>query len=194
MQLYRKMVLSTLLKLEHSNKIGRTRSIAITAMLLAILIIQEELLMFLPNVQLTTILIVVYAQFLSDRELYPLVMIYVLIDNMYMGSFNLLYTPAMFFSWLLLAFIAKKLKNNSDTTKFILVILFAFIYGFSFIPATALIQHFNWSQTLKYIKFDIPFEIIMAVSNIVAFFVVYRPLTVLLKEIYNNKQNNIFKL
>ncbi len=187
-----KMELYTLSQLKRSKTKNSVRSIALVAMLLAILVIQEQLLIFLPNVQLTVILIIVYAQFLSDKELYPLVIGYVLLDNLLMGSLNLLYTPAMFFSWLLLAFVSKRIKNKPDYAKFILAVVFAFVYGWSFIPATALLQNFTrWGQIFTYLKFDLPFEITMAVNNIITFLALYIPLTTLFKQLYRETEELI---
>jgi len=165
-------------------------------MLLTILVIQEEFLLWLPQVQLTVILIIVYAQFLSNKELYPLIIGYVILDNMIMGSFNLYYTPAMFFSWLLLAFVAKKLRNKSDYILLIVAVLFAFIYGWSFIPGAMLVQGFGIDKLWLYVKLDFPFELGMAFNSIVTFLLLYHPLNEMFKRLYhpNNLDNyQIFK-
>lgn len=190
---YQPMEMYIRLKLDRSKTKNSIRSIALTAMLLAILIIQEELLIFIPNVQLTVILIIVYAQFLSNKELYPLVVAYVILDNLLMGSLNLLYTPAMFFSWTLLALVSKSLKNKPDYVKLIIAICFAFVYGWSFIPFTAIVQNFStWNQVIKYLYFDLPFEIIMAVNSLLTYLVFYVPLTKLFNKLYNRADDLIY--
>ena len=90
------------------------RSIAITAMLLAVLIAQEYLLIGIPNVQLTATLIMIYAFFLKNEELYPMVIGYVVLDNVLtpMGGFNPIYLMPMLIAWLLLAYVSKALKHN----------------------------------------------------------------------------------
>ena len=173
-------------KLDRSKTKNSIRSIALVAMLLAILIIQEEFLIFVPNVQLTVILIIVYAQFLSNKELYPLVIGYVILDNLIMGSFNLLYTPSMFFSWLLLAYVSKKAINSPDYVKLIIAIAFGFVYGWSFLPATALVQNFSRiEQFYLYIKYDLIFEITMATSGLVTYLIFYNPLIHLFKQLFD---------
>jgi hypothetical protein len=72
------------------------RELIITAMLLSVLLAQEYLLMGIPNVQLTVVLLVVYAAVLPWHLLIPLVGAYVFLDNFWMGSLNIIY----FFRWL----------------------------------------------------------------------------------------------
>lgn len=88
------------------------RSITLQAMLLAVLVVQEYILSGIPQVQLTIILILVYAQFLPYKKLIPLIMAYVLLDNLLMGSISLLYTPTMLIIWPLYAAFARSLMKN----------------------------------------------------------------------------------
>lgn len=165
-------------------------------MLLAILVIQEEILSFLPQVQLTVILIIVYARFLSSKELYPLVFAYVILDNLIMGSFNFLYTPAMIFSWLLLALVARAIRNKPDYVAFLVAVIFPFPYGWSFLPATAILQNFTLAQTITYLKIDLGAEALMAVASVVTYLAFYQPLKELFHRLYhlNNLDNyEIFK-
>ncbi|XMB72331.1 hypothetical protein RJI07_00140 [Mycoplasmatota bacterium WC30] len=163
-------------------------------MLLAILVIQEEILSFIPQVQLTVILIIVYARFLSGKELYPLIIGYVILDNIIMGSFNLMYTPAMFFSWLLLAFVAQKVRNKSDYVVFMVAVIFPFIYGWSFIPATAILQHFSWSQVIAYLKIDLAAEALMAANSVATYLFFYKPLNELFIKLYHPKGLDKFEI
>lgn len=165
-------------------------------MLLAILVIQEEILSFIPQVQLTVILIIVYARFLSSKELYPLVIAYVLLDNLIMGSFNILYTPAMLFSWSVLAVVARSIRNKPDYIAFIVAVIFPFPYGWSFIPATAIQLKFTMEQTITYFKIDLGAEALMAVSSIITYLGFFQPLKQLFNRLYypNNLDNyEIFK-
>ena len=180
------MVMFSHLKLDRSKTKNSIRSIALVAMLLAILIIQEEFLIFIPNVQLTVILIIVYAQFLDDKELYPLVIAYVIIDSMIMGGLSFMYTPSMMLSWSLLAFVSKKVKSSPDYVKLIIAVLFGFVYGWSFLPATAILQKFSrLEKFFTYIKFDLIFEVTMAISGLATYLVFYNPLMHLFRQLYN---------
>ena len=140
------------------------RSIAITAMLLAVLIAQEYLLIGIPNVQLTATLIMIYAFFLKNEELYPMVIGYVVLDNVLtpMGGFNPIYLMPMLIAWLLLAYVSKALKHKPTHLKFIWIVGFGFIYGWIFLPFRAIEMSFTISQMFRYLWFDLTFEAIMA--------------------------------
>jgi len=156
-------------------------------MLLAILVSQEYLLTVIPQVQLTVILIIVFAQFLSYYELIPMIIAYVLLDNMLMGSLNLLYTPTMMIMWPLLAIIARRLRNKPDYVLFILAIVFPFIYGISFIPASIVVMKLDtWQKIWAYYIYDLPFEIAMSLNSVVTFLILYRPLNELLYHLFKD--------
>ena len=76
------------------------RDITDIAVLACILFIQEELLTFLPNIQLTIFLLILYSKKLGFIRTSIIVAIHVILDNLVMGSFNLVYTPAMFIGWM----------------------------------------------------------------------------------------------
>lgn len=151
-------------------------------MLLSLLIAQEELLVFIPQVQLTVVLIIVFAQFLSYKELIPLLLAYVLLDNMIMGSLSLLYSLPMFFSWPLLGIVARALRNKPDYVLFALGIVFAFIYSWSFIPVNMIVQaNFDpWA----YLVIDFPWEVVLAINSAGTFLLFYKPLTALFETYY----------
>lgn len=69
------------------------RDFALISVLTAILFIQEQILIFIPNVQLTFLLIILYAKKLRLTHVVMIVSIYVLIDSLFTSSFGLVYTP-----------------------------------------------------------------------------------------------------
>jgi len=143
-------------------------------MLLAILFVQEQLLVLIPQFQFTVVLIMVYAAIFPYRILIPMIAGYVLLDNIYMGSLNYLYFIPMLFAWLLLAFVARKLRNSPFYVQTIIAVVFGFVYGWVYIPARMIEQGVGifW----LYLKMDLPFEIMMAASNLVTVLLVYQPL------------------
>lgn len=158
-------------------------------MLLAVLVIQEELLVAIPQVQLTVVLIVVYARFLPYKKLMPIILGYVIIDNLVMGSFSPLYTPAMFFSWMLLAVVGRAIRNKPDYVAFIWVVLFGFIYGWSFIPANMIMQ--DYFDFWLYLKIDLPWEIAMAANGVITFLSFYYLLSELFRKLFKYQNNEI---
>ena len=93
-----------------------TKNITLIALLAAILFIQEQLLSFIPNVQLTFFLFVLYSKKLKFIDTIFITLIYVVLDNLVSGSFNLLFIPFMFIGWIiipiLLNTIFKKVESN----------------------------------------------------------------------------------
>lgn len=153
-------------------------------MLLAILVIQEHFLILAPNIQLTVALLVVYATILPKHLLFILVLAYVVLDSVLMGSLNLLYFPPMLIAWFFLVFIARLLRNQLPIWTMLFAFFYGFIYGWLFIPF-AMIER-GIRSFWPYLLADLPFEIIMAVNNFFTVLLLYNPLTVVLKPLFAN--------
>ena len=76
--------------------IKSTKDIAIIAIMTTILFVQEQLLSGLPGIQLSVFLIILYAKKFGLAKASLIVFLHVLLDNFYMSSFSLMYTPTMF--------------------------------------------------------------------------------------------------
>ncbi|MCK5731963.1 MAG: hypothetical protein KAH13_03025, partial [Tenericutes bacterium] len=77
--------------------------------------------------------------------------------------------------------------------KLLIAIGFAFVSGWSFIPFAAIVQNFStWNQIIKYLYYDLPFEIIMAVNSLITYLVFYLPLTKLFNKLYNGADDLIY--
>jgi len=161
------------------------RSITLAAMLLAILFVQEQFLVLIPQFQFTVVLIMVYATIFPYKILVPMISGYVLLDNMFMGTLNYLYFVPMLFAWLLLALVSRALKNKPFYVQTILAIVFGFFYGWVYLPARMLEQGIGifW----LYLKMDLPFEIMMAISNFITVLLVYQPLRLALENLTKQK-------
>ena len=86
---------------QHKSRLT-VRDMALIAMFAAILFIQEEALTFIPNVQLTVFLLVLYSKRLGFIKTSIIIIIHVILDNLVMGSFSVIWTPAMFVGWMLI--------------------------------------------------------------------------------------------
>ncbi len=152
------------------------KRLILIAMCTTVLFVQEQMLMIVPNVQFTTLLIVLYASMFRFRETVAIVVVYVLLDNMFMSSFHPLYTPPMFIGWLTIPVMYHTLlrKTKREMTLAFFGLFFGFYYGWVFIPFRMIEQGVGvfWN----YLILDIPFEIIMAVSNFLTILWLYRPL------------------
>ena len=161
------------------------RSITLAGMLLAILFVQEQLLVLVPQFQFTVVLIIVYAAIFPYKILVPLIGAYVLLDNIYMGTLNYLYFIPMLFAWIMLAVIARALRNKAFYVQVILAIAFGFVYGWVYLPARMIEQGVGifW----LYLKMDLPFEIMMAASNLITMLLIYQPLRLSLEKLFEHQ-------
>ena len=66
-----------------------TKDLVLIALLTSIIFLQEQLLSFIPNVQLTFFLLVLYSKKLGIVKSSLIILIYVIIDNLLSGSFSL---------------------------------------------------------------------------------------------------------
>ncbi len=158
-----------------STKLFTIRDITIIAALAAILFVQEEVLTFLPNIQLTVLLIVLYSKCLGFSKTTAIIIIHVILDNLIMGSFNLFYMPFMLVGWLmiplLLCTVFKKISSTIPLA--LLGILFSLLYSWMFIIPGVLITKVN---LIAYLSSDIPFELLLSASSFLSILLLYEPL------------------
>ena len=109
--------------------------IALIASLTAILFVQEQLLSSIPGVQLTIFLLVLFSKKLGFIRSALIVVVHVVLDNIYMNSFSLFYTPAMLVGWLIIPITICSIfkKVESSFCLGLLGVLYAFIYCWLFI-------------------------------------------------------------
>lgn len=174
----------TVLNLKPSKK-DMIRSITLAGMLLAILFVQEQLLVLVPQFQFTVVLIIVYAAIFPYKILLPMIFAYVLLDNIYMGTMNYLYFIPMAFAWLALASVSREIRHKPFYIQVILAVAFGFVYGWVYLPARMIEQGVGifW----LYLKMDLPFEIMMAASNLLTMLVAYQPLRYSLEKLISEK-------
>ena len=112
------------------NKRITVFDIALISLLSALLFIQEELLSFLPNIQFTVFLIVLFSKKLGLLRTTIIVIIHVILDNLYMSSFNIMYTPWMLIGWLIIPITLCTIfkKVNSNIILAFLGVFYSFIY------------------------------------------------------------------
>ena len=154
--------------------IKSTKDIAIIAVMTTILFVQEQLLSSLPGIQLSVFLIVLYSKKFGLTKTSLIIFLHVILDNFYISSFSLMYTPTMLIGWMIiplsLCTIFKKIWSSFLLG--LLGILYAFIYSWLFIIPNYLIAHLD---PIAYLASDIIFEIILAICSFVSILFLYRP-------------------
>ncbi|MBN2300408.1 MAG: hypothetical protein JXC31_04375 [Acholeplasmataceae bacterium] len=166
-----------------SQKHQAIKDAALIAVLTSILFVQQLALSFLPNVQFTTLLIVLYAKVIGFKKTSLVVLLHVMAVNILspFGPVIPMQIPAMLIGWflipLLLCTVFRKLKTAWALAVF--GFFFGFIYGWLFIPVSVFILDVPF---ITYFSADIVFELIMAVSNFLTILWLYDPLKKLLVE------------
>lgn len=170
-----------------------TRKLLMVALSIAIIFTQEQLLVFLPNVQLTVLLIILFVSVFSFKESIIMITSYVLLDSLYMGGFNVFYMVPMLFAWYLipLSYHTVLRKTKSEHKLAIFAMVFGFVYGWMFIP-------FNMIQMgipnfWPYLIADLPFELIMATTGFVTVLWMYKPLYKVLTEVTLASEKSMIK-
>ena len=128
-----------------------------------IIFVLEMALASIPNVQVTTVLMMILAQKLGEgrkKEYALYVLLYIMLQGMFWG-FNF-YLISMYVGWLLWGFLSWKITHWRIENQALVGFLFAFIYGLTFYPLTYLVY---LTPLIPYVIADFPFALTMAVSN-----------------------------
>lgn len=160
------------------------KQIALYSVLTSILFVSEQLLSFIPNVQLTFLLIILYNKVLGIKPTIIIVIIHTLLDNLIMGSFTPLIIIPMMMGYIVTLIILQTLFKNANTPLFLALfgILSGIIYSFMFIIVNVLLLDISLKA---YIIADIPHTLILVASNFITILWLYTPLNKILTNIVN---------
>lgn len=160
----------------------KIKEISLIGILAAILFVQEQALTFLPNIQLTVFLLILFSKKLGLVKTLIIVLIHVLLDNLIIGSISLVFTPFMYLGWALipltLCTIFRKVTEPLGLA--FLSILYAFLYCWVYIIPNMIVYEYSF---IAYITADIIFEIILAVASFLSVLWLYKPLSNLFDKI-----------
>ena len=161
---------------------NKTKEIVLIGIFSALLFAQEQLLVSLPNIQLTVFLILLYSKSFGYKNTFIIIFIHTLLDNFYMGSFNLVYFPFMLFGWSLIPIglhtIFKKVENSTHLA--FCSILFSLLYSWIYIIPNSI--YYNLNPFIYFIS-DIPFEILLCISSFITTLWLYEPCHKVLKQL-----------
>ena len=158
------------------------RELCVMALLTAILFLQEELLNFLPNIQLTVFLILLYAKCLGFGKTLMIVTVYLLLDAAYMGSLNPYFTTGQWLGWVVNPLITCTLLKKTEEP----LVLAGAAAGFAFLYSWIMILPTMWLLHVEFVPYlisDLPFEAILAASSFLTTLLLYEPLRKLLPKL-----------
>lgn|SRR5690554_4998836 len=158
------------------------RKLAILSFLVALTVALEQVMQFLPSVQLTTLLMVLIAMKFDVKSSILGAITYVLLDNM-LGGFGV-HTIPMFLSWSIFVITIHVVKSKNEFTLAILSLGFGLFYGIMLgIPSIVIYQ----VNPIAYIIADIPFTLVFMLVNFLTVLWLYKPL----EKIYDLLQTDI---
>jgi hypothetical protein len=166
------------------------KEITILAIATSVLIVQEFALTMLPNIQLTTLLIMVYTSVFGYKNTSLIVTVHVIIDNLIFGSFAMLHIIVpMFIGWQLVVIIFYFIQKRTSNIIIYAVIayLFGHLYGLVFVPFQGFILNVDM---LTYLIADLPFQLIMALTNFIVILWLYQPIYLYLNKLYSKYMMN----
>lgn len=171
------------------NKISKDkitiRKMCIISLMAVILFVQEEALTILPNIQLTFLLISLFAAIFGIKYSLIIVSIHVILDNVVMGSFTPIVMIPMLIGYVILVIVMYLVKNENLLIKVIMASICSWIYCMLFLFANALWLDID---VKAYFIADIPFEILLILSTILTMTYLYRPLEKVIYREWNKNQ------
>ena len=164
------------------------KDMTIIVVLSAILFVQQIALSFIPNVSFSVLLVVLYTKVLGFKKTSLIIIIHVAAVNLLspMGPVVPTLIPAMLIAWMLIPILLTTVFRKVESAIWLSIfgLVFGFIYGWVYIPFTV---WFIGTPFLPYLIGDIPFEVIMGISNMVSILWLYDPL----KKAFIHQLNNI---
>ncbi len=149
------------------------KDIVVLSALTTILFVSEQLLSFIPNVQITFLLLFVYSGVLKTKKTLLIILIHVLLDNLFMSSFNIAFIPFMFIGYSLIPITINLFKIESEIKLSFLGALLSVIYTTLYVIPNVILLNINF---IDYLIADIPFTIILAISSFVSILWLYKPI------------------
>ena len=173
-----------------SKAIKSIKDITLIAVLTTILFVQEQLLSSIPGVQLTVFLIILYSKKCGLAKALIIVVLHVVLDNLFMGSFSLMYTPTMLIGCIIIPLTICTLFKKVESSIFLglLGMAYSFIYCWLFIIPNYIFFRIN---PLAYFISDVLFEVILAVFSFISISLLYKPCAKAIDLIQNEKYNDI---
>lgn len=159
----------------------KTGELAMLAMLTAILFAQETLLSSVPNIQLSVLLIMVYAATLGIPKATLVMTVHVLLDNIIWGSLSPTTACPMWLGWFILILIGYALRKAPLPIIVAGSVVGSIIYCLCFAIFNVIFLKVN---IIAYLIADIVFEVLMCACSVITVMFLYRPAEKLINNFY----------
>lgn len=158
----------------------KIKDIVLISALASILFVSEQILTILPNIQITFLLIIVYSKVLKYKKTLIIILIHVLLDNLFMGTFNIIFIPFMFIGYSIIPISLNFIKAEDELKLSFLSTLFSMIYCMLFVIPNSLFLGIN---LFDYLLADIPYILILSLSSFLTVLWLYKPIKNKLEEL-----------
>lgn len=157
----------------------KTFEIVLLGMLGAIAYVGQIALSFLPNIEVVSVLFLVYTKIFGKKALFP-IYVFVLLEGIFwgFGSWWIMYL----YVWAVLWGITMLLRRN-DSSVFWAVINGAFGLVFGALCSITQVVMFGIGSGFAYFISGIPFDIVHCIGNFLTALFLYKPLTILLSKV-----------
>lgn len=157
----------------------KTFEIVLLGMLGAIAYVGQIALSFLPNIEVVSVLFLVYTKIFGKKALFP-IYVFVLLEGIFwgFGSWWIMYL----YVWAVLWGITMLLRRN-DSAVFWAVINGAFGLVFGALCSITQGVMFGIGSGFAYFISGIPFDIVHCIGNLLTALFLYKPLTILLSKV-----------
>ena len=152
----------------------KVKDVALLGILNAILYLVDQVLSFVPFLQLSMLLIILFSRKMGTLKTSIIVIIYVTLEYIGVG-FDLLFFIFSVIGWLFVPLLTNFLfrKTKSVISIALQGVLFSFLYSWiHIIPSCIIIE----SSIIDYLSMDVFFEISLAISSFVSILLLYKPL------------------
>ncbi len=149
------------------------KHLAFLVSLTTILFVQEELLSFLPNIQFTFLLVLVYGACVGIKSGSFIVLVHVLLDNLFMSSFHIFTILPMFIGLEITLICGWLLKNKNEFLIALMGAVCSFFYCILFLIVNVFVYNV---KPLEYFIADIPFALALMVCTIITVLFLYKPI------------------
>lgn len=164
----------------------KTRSLVIMAMLTAILFLGQVCMAFLPNIEVVTLLVILYTQ-VYKKKVFFIIYAFALLEGVFYGFgiwwFNYLYV------WSILALIVLVVKSESPLVWSIIAGAYGLAFGF--LCALPYFVSGGVGGGLAYWISGLHFDVLHCIGNVVVCLVLYKPMYYILKKLENVQQVHV---
>ena len=174
-----------------TNKKSKSRDIARISLMVAVIEASKLALANLPNIELTSFLIIMFTLYFG-RKILLAIPVFIVIEIIIFG-FEPMWVIAYIYVWPLLYFLAKFLSKSKTSLSFALLsgffgLFFGFLCSFPYLfITTGTNPNASLASAVAWWIAGIPFDIIHGISNFVIMLVLYKPVSKVLETINQNK-------